>query len=55
MSAKILTGWYLREDYSMKLASKQEKHFFTRHEDTCCICDHYKYIMDILMHTGEAK
>lgn len=50
MSAKISTGWYLRKAYSMKLASKQKTHLFTRHEDTCCTCVHYKYIMNILMH-----
>lgn len=47
-------GWYLRKVYSIKLASEQKKHLFTRHEDTCCICVHYKY-MSILMHTVEAN
>jgi len=39
----------------MKLANKQKKYLFTRHEDTRCIYVHYKYLRSILMPIVEAN
>lgn len=31
MSAKILTEWYLKKAYNMKMVIKPKKYLFTRH------------------------